>query len=157
MLNKIEQWIDQTNIGYKEKRICCSQFSNEFEGFYSSEFLDQAYFVVVNEIPKPDFPGLRQIGLGGFIDMEVGGITYKNTYYVLPHIAQNLRLHFHELVHVAQWAHLGATSFIKRYISEIQISGYEGAALEQMAYALDSRFSKGGEKVDVPDYVAQKI
>ncbi|GAA3722262.1 hypothetical protein GCM10022421_33690 [Oceanisphaera sediminis] len=97
------------------------------------------------------------MGLGDFIDMEAHGITYKNTYYVLPHLASNLRLHFHELVHVAQWGHLGAIPFIERYITEIKTLGYGEAPLEKMAYGFDSHFMNGGEKIDVPNYVAQKI
>ncbi|GAC30387.1 hypothetical protein GPAL_3541 [Glaciecola pallidula DSM 14239 = ACAM 615] len=89
--------------------------------------------------------------------MDVDGITYKNTYYLLPQIASGLRLHFHELVHVAQWAQLGAVAFIERYISEIQTFGYESAPLEKIAYALDSFFSNGGEKFDITSYIAQKI
>jgi len=156
MLNKLEQWIDQTNIEYKDQRICCEQFFEEFEGFYPLPFLKNAYYVVIEKIPKPNFPELRQMGLGDFIDMEVEGITYKNTYYILPHIAKNLRLHFHELVHVAQWAHLGTIPFMERYISEIKTSGYEAAPLEQMAYSFDAHFNNKGKKIDVPNYVLQK-
>ncbi|WP_136484695.1 hypothetical protein [Vibrio sp. H11] len=157
MLHPIDQWIDQTNLEYQERRICCSKFVDEFKGFYSPEFLQQAYFVIVDKIPKPNFPELRQMGLGGFIDMELHGITYKDTYYVLTHLASDLGLHFHELVHVAQWRHLGAIPFMKRYITEIQTSGYHGSSLEKMAYGLDSHFRAGGEKIDVPIYVAQKM
>ena len=154
---KIEQWIDQTNNDHTNKRVCCDRFSRDFTGFYSDSFLARAYFVVVPKIPKPDFPELRQKGLGGFIDMSVEGITYKNTYYVLPHVADSLNLHFHELVHVAQWSHLGATNFIQRYITEIQGFGYERAPLEQMACNLETHFGHGGEKVDIPNYVSKKI
>jgi hypothetical protein len=157
MLHQIEEWIDQTNIDYQGKRISCSKYFEEFKGFYSLEFLQKAYFVIADTIPKPNFPELRKIGLGDFIDMEVNGITYKNTYYVLPHLAHELRLHFHELVHVAQWDHLGAMPFIERYITEIQTVGYSEAPLERMAYAFDSHFSNGGKKVDVPTYVASII
>ena len=157
MLDQIEKWIDQTNIDHTSQRICCEQFTDDFKGFYPISFLKQAYFVVVDKIPKPDFPGLREIGLGDFIDMSVNGITYKNTYYILPHVTKSLRLHFHELVHVAQWGHLGAVNFIQRYIIEIQTNGYENAPLEKMAYKLDAHFSSGGEKIDVPIYVSEKI
>jgi hypothetical protein len=157
MLHQIEKWIDQTNTEYQEQRISCSKFFDEFKGFYPLEFLQQSYFVTVDTIPKPDFPELRQMGLGAFIDMEVHGITYKNTYYVLPPLASDLRLHFHELVHVAQWAHLGAIPFMERYITEIQTSGYDESPLEKMAYAFDAHFTDGGEQIDVPNYVAQKI
>jgi hypothetical protein len=157
MLNQIEQWIDQTNLDYQEQRVSCSKFSDEFKDFYPLEFLQQAYFVIVDTIPKPDFPELRKMGLGDFIDMDVDGITYKDTYFIKQHCADSLRLHFHELVHVAQWGKLGSINFIQRYISEINAYGYSKAPLEVMAYFLDAHFSKGGDKIDIPRYVSQTI
>jgi len=157
MLKRIEQWIDQTNIDYAGQANCCDRFSGDFEGFYPKSFLEQSSFVVVDKIPKPDFPELREMGLGDFIDMDARGITYKHTYYILPDVAHNFRVHFHELVHVAQWSELGATNFIQRYIAEIQTNGYAEAPLEKMAYALDAHFSNGGERFDVPAYVSENI
>jgi hypothetical protein len=157
MLNTIEQWIDQTNQNYSDQRVSCSCFSDKFSSFYSPQFLQESYYVVTDNIPKPDLPNLREMGLGDFIDMPVDGITYKNTYYVVPRVAEDLRLHFHELVHVAQWQHLGATSFIDRYIQEIQTYGYDGAPLEIMAYGLDAHYYGGGENVDVSRYVATNL
>ncbi|MGF1794256.1 hypothetical protein L4D21_27225, partial [Photobacterium profundum] len=72
-------------------------------------------------------------------------------------LAENLRLHFHELVHVAQWQHLGAVSFLQRYINEVQSLGYDEAPLEKIAYAFDDHFSKGKDKIDVPNFIAIKI
>lgn len=157
MINKIEQWIDQTNSTHKEQRISCDSFTDAFNGFYSISYLKDAYFVVVDEIPKPDMPELQQLGLQDFFNMDIDGITYKNTYYIRPHVRDNLRLNFHELVHVAQWSKLGATQFIQRYINEIQTFGYADAPLEKMAYALDTHYSSGGEIVDVVDYVSEKV
>lgn len=157
VLSKVERWIDQTNIDYANRRVSCECFSEDFNGFYPREFLKNAYFVIVASIPKPDFPGLREIGLGDFIDMKVDGITYKNTYYILPHEVKNLRLHFHELVHVAQWKYLGAANFIQRYIEEIQNFGYAEAPLEKMAYGLDAHYSNNGQEIDVLNYVSRKI
>ena len=144
MLEQIENWIDATNLKYSSQKVSCDKFSNEFYGFYSSEFLKNAYYVVVDQIPKPDFAGLREMGLGDFVDMDAAGITYKNTY-------------FHELVHVAQWLKLGPDAFIMRYISEIQHVGYNDAPLEKMAYALDTQFASKGNKIDVLRHVAQTL
>lgn len=157
MLNKIEQWIDQTNASYSKQRICCDRFTEDFKGFYSVPFLKQSYYVVVDKIPKPDFPELREIGFDDFLDMDVDGITYKDTYYVRPHTANDLKLHFHELVHVAQWNHLGAKPFIERYINEIKVEGYKDAPLEIMAYSFGDHYSTGGGKIDVPTYVSTNI
>ncbi len=107
MLDKINNWIDQTLDDNSNERVSCECFS-QFKGFYTSEFLEKSYFVVVNQLPKPDFQELRQAGLGGFIDTDFGGITYKNTYFIKKRQENNLALHFHELVHVLQWKKLGA-------------------------------------------------
>ena len=157
MINRIEQWIDDTNHNFQSQRISCSTFDTVFVGFYSSQFLRKSYFVLVDNIPKPDFPELRAMGLGDFIDMPVNGITYKDTYYLIQDQANNLRLNFHELVHVVQWGLLGASNFINRYIYEIQNYGYESAPLEKMAYFLDHHYSSGGASLDVPSYVQSKM
>lgn len=157
MLNKIETWIDSINAQCQSRRKRCSVFCSQFSGFYSEHFLDSAYFVVTEDIPKPNFIELREAGLGDFIDMDVNGITYKNTYYVHPRCAGQLRLHFHELVHVVQWNLLGAQDFIERYIKEIQVFGYHDAPLEKMAYALDGHYDRGGNPVDVQNYVRSNI
>ncbi|PSV43183.1 hypothetical protein [Photobacterium indicum] len=157
MIDKIEQWIDTTNKQFLHKRQSCIKFSDIFQGFYSTEFLKSAYFVVVDTIPKPDFPEVRNAGLSDFLDLDVYGITYKNTYYIIPQEEENIRLHFHELVHVAQWLHLGANSFLQRYITQVQSLGYNEAPLEKIAYAFDCHFSENGSKIDVPNYIAAKI
>lgn len=157
MLAQIEQWIDKTNSEYVHQRICCDTFASEFDGFYPHGFLKTAFYVVVEHIPKPDFTGLREIGLSDFIDMDVAGITYKDTYYILPHVARNLRVHFHELAHVVQWRELGAHAFIMRYINEIQTCGYNDAPLEKMAYKFDAHFTSNGNKFNIPDYITQQL
>jgi len=157
MIDQIEKWIDDNNIYYSGIRQSCTIFSDEFNGFYSHEFLTNSYFVPVDKIPKPDFPGLRNMGLGNFIDMPVTGITYKDTYYIINSAVQDLRLHFHELVHVAQWSFLGAGNFIERYIREIQTVGYSEAPLEKMANYLDSYYFNNNIPFDVPNYVKEKI
>ena len=90
-----------------------------------------------------------------------GGITlntpYKNTYYILSHLEADLRLHFHELVHVAQWKHLGATPFMQRYMHEIQTFGYNEAPLEEMAYSSDTHFTNNGSPRDIPSYVVANL
>ena len=157
VLEQIEQWIDATNIKYKTQRISCEKFASEFAGFYPVEFLKNAFYVSVDEIPTPNFPFLREMGLDDFIDMDAAGTTYKNTYYMLPYVADNLAVHFHELVHVAQWSELGAEAFMLRYTTEIQQVGYAAAPLEVMAYGLDKHFTNNGNKINVPEHVVQAL
>lgn len=144
MVDKIAERIRQVNLEHKQARQSCSVFMDYFAGFYTPRFLDIAFFVVTDEIPKPNFPELREAGLGDFIDMDVGSITYNDTYYVTDSAADELWLHFHELVHVIQWRELSPQGFIERYIGEIQEFGYDEAPLERMAYALDGHYQKKG-------------
>jgi len=157
MIEEIRKWIYQVNSSHKEVRRSCSILEEHFNGFYSPRFLKTAFFVVTAEIPKPDFPGLREAGLGDFIDMEVGGITYDNTYYVKKENVNELRLHFHELVHVLQWRELAPQGFIKRYIREIQDFGYDNAPLEKMAYALDRHYQSRGRHLSVEQFVRENL
>jgi hypothetical protein len=157
VIDKIEEWIRQVNSSHKEVRQSCSVFEERFKGFYSPDFLDTAFFVVTDEIPKPDFPELREEGLGDFIDMDVEGITYNDTYYVKQDAANELRLHFHELVHVVQWRELTSQGFIERYIREIRDFGYDEAPLEKMAYALDGHYQKQGRHLSVEQFVRENL
>lgn len=157
MIDFLDSWIDGVNKSHESDRRSCSILQEYFKGFYTPEFLSSSYFVVLDQLPKPDFPVIRQAGLGSFLDMNINGITYKDTYYVVPHAAQELRLHFHELVHVLQWRELTAKRFIKRYIEEFQRFGYDNAPLEEMAYGLDRRFQEGEAPFDVETYVLQHL
>lgn len=157
MIKKIENWIDETNLEFIAQAKSCACFEDDFKGYYAADFLHKASFVVLDDIPKPDFPELRQMGLGDFIDMPVKGITYKDTYFIREPFVQELRLHFHELVHVVQWNLLGVPNFINRYLLEIQQHGYHDAPLERMAYALDAYFAAGMRGIDVPLFLQAKI
>lgn len=157
MIEKLEQWIDQTLQDYSNEKKSCECFLTDFKGFYPAEFLSTSSFVVLDQIPKPDFPELRQAGFGDFIDMEAVGITYKNTYFVKKGDEKRLDLHFHELVHVLQWQFLGVQGFMSRYMDEITQYGYDKAPLEIMAYYLDGHFSSKGHIFSIPDYVKNNL
>lgn len=136
MLKQLEQWIEQNNLEHSNQKVSCSKFIDAFNGFYPESFLQNAYFVVVDEIPKPNNSEFREMGLGNFFDQMVNDITYKDTYYILPHLTENLITHFNGLVHVAQWNRLGAAAFIQRYIEEILKYGIADAPPEKMASKL---------------------
>lgn len=153
MLEKINEWIDDTLCRFQQERVPCSRFATAFHGFYRPEFLSNSFYVLTDAIPRPDFPELREAGVSEILDMEINGITYKNTYFIKSDLENDLQLHFHELVHVAQWQTLGALDFIRRYIAEINQHAYDGAPLERMAYDLDTLFSQQAAPFDVPDFV----
>lgn len=89
--------------------------------------------------------------------MDIGGITYNDTYYVKKDAANELRLHFHELAHVVQWRELTPQGFIERYIREVQDFGYDEAPLEKMVYALDGHYQKHGRHLSVEQFVRDNL
>ena len=160
MIDLLESWIDEVNEAHKSDRRPCSVLQHQFGSYYRPELLRSSYFVVVNALPMPKMPELREAGLGDFIDNEdhFGGITYKDTYYLLPEAAKDVGIHFHELVHVIQWRTLGARNFIQRYMEEIRRFGYsEKAPLEGMAYRLQKRFEEGVLPFDVEKKVVATL
>ncbi|MBL74007.1 MAG: hypothetical protein CMF21_04440 [Idiomarinaceae bacterium] len=91
--------------------------------------------------------------------MDLAGITYNDTYYIKKEAANELRVHFHELVHVLQWRfrELAPQGFIERYIREIQYFGYNHAPLEKMAYALDGHYQSKGRHLSVEQFVRENL
>lgn len=158
MLEKIERWIDATISTHRHRRVPCDSLAEDFEGFYPREFLSKSYYVLTDSLPMPDFPELYDLGLGGFLEMDADGITYKDTYFMKPHLMDKLDLHFHELVHVAQWQFLGASAFIDRYIKEYTKFGYRNAPLEEMAYSLQRYYCANKNKpMDIMGHVERNL
>lgn len=158
MLAVIEEWISQTLTCHADRRVSCARFAADFDGYFSRDFLAGSYYVVCESLPKPNLPGLNELGLGPFLIMDADGITYMNTYFIKPAMEEKLDLHFHELVHVAQWQHLGAKGFIERYIRELLKHSYEHAPLEKMAYSLQRYFRAGhGKPVNVQEHVRTRL
>lgn len=157
MVHLISQWITATNQRFAHQRLPCSRFSGPFAGFYSPEFLATSYYVVTEQLPKPDYPELRAAGFSDFIDMPAGAITYLDTYYITPAAMASLRTHFHELVHVQQWLQLGQEGFIARYMAELGQHGYDQAPLERMAYEFDGHFDARGAALSVAQFVAKNL
>jgi hypothetical protein len=76
------------------------------------------------------------------------GITFKDTYFIQTGEASE-SLHFHELVHVAQWKVLGVDNFLRAYGAGLVMYGYEDSPLEKMAYSLQREFDEGRQHQDL--------
>jgi hypothetical protein len=101
------------------------------------------------------------MGLSGFDDFEnldAAGITYLSSFFVRLGHERNESLHFHELVHVVQWRHLGPERFIIAYaLGHLLSGGYRANPFEVMAYELQARFDRGGPAFDVASIVIPEL
>lgn len=110
--------------------------------YFNPALLASSKVVVVAQVPMPP---LARMGLDRFRDfeqMDAGGITYLDTYFVRADHAQVESLHFHELVHVIQWRLLGPEKFLMRYADGLERFGYRNSPLEVMAYDFQERFER---------------
>ncbi|NOG30550.1 hypothetical protein HLB35_00025 [Halomonas sp. TBZ9] len=153
----ITQWVEKTNQAFAPHRRSCRKWKAPLAGYFSERFLSQCHYVIVPEIPLPDESLLQSVGIESAFFNHVAGLTLDNTYYLLPSVADALNVHFHELIHVAQWQHLGAVGFVSRYLHEWSAHEYHEMPLERMAYALEAAFLEGCSKIDVPEYVRQRL
>ena len=156
MIENIANWVDQIVRDYIPQARCCSELDPRIKQYFRKDFLDNSYFITTNDIPKPDIP-FDNINVESFINMDGDGITYKNLYFIKEHRANDLTIHVHELVHVAQWKLLGVRGFIEKYINELENYEYEHAPLEKMAYAIEDRFAAHNELFNITMVVKDEL
>ena len=146
----IQSWIDATLANHAASARSVQQLGfSRLPKYFSSSFLNNAKCVSISSVP---IPPLSAIGLAEFSDFEKGqydGITYKDTYFLRSTRAHDEALHFHELVHVVQWQHLGAEKFLTAYALELQRFDYRGNRLEIMAYKHQANFENNVAPYDV--------
>ena len=110
--------------------------------YYDERMLASAKAIVVAKVPVPPLSAMGLAGLGAFERMEMGGITFFDTYFVRADLAGVESLHFHELVHVVQWRALGPEKFLACYADGLERFGYLRSPLELMAFRLQRRFER---------------
>jgi hypothetical protein len=121
----ISGWIDKILADHAaQARPVAALGFTRLPQFYSAALLARAKVISVAKVPTPP---LTQMGLPEFADFEnmiPGGITYKDTYFVHDSQITNESLHFHELVHIVQWEHLGVDRFLLTYAAGLAAHGY---------------------------------
>ncbi|WP_051786418.1 hypothetical protein [Endozoicomonas numazuensis] len=149
----ISQWIDALIEENKSTRTPCISFASPFANYFDESFLNISYFVIVDKLPSPEHPLFEE-----FIKKNnLGGITYRDTYFLLDENKDDLQYHFHELVHVLQWNILGDESFILKYFQEIKKHGYENSPIEKVALELVNLFAQKEEVNNLAYYVESRL
>jgi hypothetical protein len=157
ILPMVREWIESTLQKHSANTTPVSNLSfSRIESVLPVELLDKAKVVVVKgALP---FPPLSRMGLpelSQMEDMEMAGITYKDTFFV-RHPYQTESLHFHELVHVVQWEELGADNFLLAYGAGFIQFGYHDSPLEKMAYSFQDMFVSGTLPADTVELIRQQ-
>lgn len=142
-LPSVRQWIDQILKKHaSEARTVSSLGFKHLSACFPQDVLRHAKVVTLPHVP---FPPVDRFGLPELASMQrmsFAGITFKDTFFIQQGQASE-SLHFHELVHIVQWASLGVDNFLLAYGIGLLQFGYEQSPLEHMAYELQSRFDNG--------------
>ena len=150
-LPEVKVWIDRTLATHAgQSRPVLSLGFPRLSAYYSAELLASARAIPVAEVPIPPLASMGLVGFDEFENLDAAGITYLSSYFVRLDHESVESLHFHELVHVVQWQHLGPERFIMAYaLGHLLSGGYRSNPLEDQAYSLQARFDRQDPPFDV--------
>jgi hypothetical protein len=142
-LPKVREWIEEFLANYADQARAVSTLRFErLSACFPQDILERAKVVTVSRVP---FPPVSRFGLPEFAAHEqqsFAGITFLDTFF-LQRGQSSESLHFHEMVHIVQWARLGPDNFLLAYGVGLAKFGYKQSPLERMAYDLQDEFEKG--------------
>ena len=146
----IAGWIQQTLAAHATAAQPVASFGFErLPRYYSRQTLASAKVVIVPKVPMPPLSAMGLDRFTEFEQMNAGGITYLNTYFVRTEHADLESLHCHELVHIIQWRLLGPERFLTLYADGLERCGYRNSPLEVMAYDLEARFEREAQPFNI--------
>jgi hypothetical protein len=127
--------------------------------FFPAEAMDNVRLCVLHgaRVPNPSMYSMaKMMGIRNLPDFaDMAAITFVDV--VVSHQEFTDALLFHELVHVVQYAQMGAKEFAARYVNGfIEGGSHEEISLEKNAYALEGRFRQNEKQpFSVDDEVRQ--
>jgi len=153
----IAGWIEKTLAEHAPaaKPLASLGFSR-LQDYYDAPLLASSKAVVVSRVPMPPLSAMGLDRFSDFEQMDAGGITYLDTYFVRADHVRDESLHFHELVHVIQWRLLGPEKFLALYADGLERFGYRKSPLEVIAFQLQHRFQREAKPFSV-EAACQKL
>jgi hypothetical protein len=151
----VRQWIDQLLDAHANRTRAVSTLGfTRLSTCFPLELLERAKVVSVERVPFPPVDKFGLPELASMQQMSFDGITFKDTFFLQQGRASE-ELHFHEMVHVAQWARLGVDNFLLAYGFGLLSFGYAQNPLEQMAYTLQRSFELGTPPQELVRFIEQ--
>ncbi len=146
----VKDWINNLVSRYSITGKSVSSFSfPRLALYYPKKLLGSTKVVIIEKPPAVPLASLGLTQFGDFEKMELGGVTYIDTYFIRPDHVHLESIHFHELVHIIQWQYLGIDKFLLLYGLGLLKHGYKNSPLETLAYTMTERFKKSANPFDV--------
>ena len=158
LVSEVRSWIADTLADYKTQMepIAKVRFKRLKE-YYPRTLLERIQRVIVDRCPVPplEWTGISQ--LGEIEAWDIKGIPWANTIFIRRDLANWEAIHFHELVHIIQWEHLGAERYLTAWAIGTITLGYRENPLEEMAFRHQARFEEDGKPFDIVSEVSKEI
>jgi hypothetical protein len=158
LLSDIEEWLGQTLAAHKAQMqpVAAAKFDS-LNQYYPKTALQRVQRVIVDRCPVPP---LAVTGIPQFAEIEkwdIKGIPWVNTIFIRRDLADWDAVHFHELLHVIQWEHLGTERYLTAWAIGTVTRGYRDNPLEEMAFRHQLRFETDKTPYDVISEVNAEI
>jgi len=154
-------WIHDTLATHSAQARSVASFGfRRLPLYYPAELLQSTKVITLpGKLPVPPLRswGLDHPAFADFENQNAAGITYLDTYFVQESRVTDESLHFHELVHVLQWAHLGPERFLMTYALGLAQLGYRDSPLETIAYDLQAEFEQGKPTFQVKPTILERL
>ncbi|MCE2596159.1 hypothetical protein K6Y31_15200 [Motilimonas cestriensis] len=157
MTEQILTWMQALAREHEGELHGCAVLQPYLKGYFPEPYLQQTAFMVVDTLPLPNLTGLKGMLAQQFMPKDLRSIAYAHGYYILREHADDWSLHCRELVHLAQWQHLGAEGFLQQLYQQIKSDGYQQASLVKMADAVVGHFNQDSELDNIPALIVQSL
>jgi hypothetical protein len=152
-LPHVQEWISDLHTKHAPNSVAAGAMGfARLAHHFPAEILQSTRAVAIDVVPFPPVADLGLPELEELARMPMAGITFGDMYFVRPEHSTE-PIHFHELVHVVQWATLGPAAFLSTYAVGIAKHGYEASPLEMAASDLQARFERGEALRRAVDFV----
>jgi hypothetical protein len=158
IVSYVEQWIVSTIAEFEAQMepVSAAPFER-LTKYYPDILLQRVQRVIVDRCPVPP---LEITGIPQLVEIDtwdIKGIPWKNTIFIRRDLADWEGVHFHELLHIVQWEHLGTESYLAAWAVGTITRGYRDNLLEEMAFRHQSRFETEENLYDVVKEVTSEM
>ncbi len=158
LVSDIQKWIVYKLAEHEAQMepVAAAQFER-LNGYYPNTLLQRVQRVIVDRCPVPPLAitGIPQ--LAEIETWDIKGIPWKNTIFIRRDLADWDAVHFHELLHIIQWEHLGMKRYLAAWAIGTITRGYRDNPLEETAFRHQLRFETEEKPYDVVREVTAEI
>jgi len=158
LVSNVQNWIVSILVEHQASMepVASAQFER-LSGYYPRGVLERVQRVLVDRCPVPPLAVTGIPQLAEIEHWDIKGVPWEDTIFIRRDLADWDVVHFHELLHIAQWEYLGAEGYLTAWAIGTISRGYRDNPLEEMAFRHQARFETEKRSYDVIKEVAAEL